>query len=106
MLWGAVIVFAAALVYLLALWLSIRAKAPEAMLCWALCFLVTIPFMTLIGMRSLGWITALDYSRYIRPFVLPSFMITWLLPPMEWVVRLMKANRQRGNVPIDTPRDI
>jgi hypothetical protein len=76
--------------------LSVQARSPEAIFTWGICLSAALPILIIISLHGLGWMTRTSYERYISPLILPSIATIWFLPPLEWIIRVLKANKAKG----------
>ena len=93
MVWSFILVVICIAIFGMNLWISVQARSPEAMGTWAICLTLVVTFFILMSLHLIGLMSQVTYLRLTRPLVLPSIATIWTLPGLEWMVRMLKANK-------------
>lgn len=95
MVWSFVLVIVCLYLYGSNFWTSIQARSWEAVASWGICLAAVVPFVVMLSLVFIGFMERPTYLRLVSPLVLPSIGTIWILPAMEWKVRMAKANKAK-----------
>ena len=82
------------LLFSYALKLATQARAPWAILVWALCVALSLQHFIVTMLYAANVFSSRDYINWTVPIFFPMYLVIWCLPVLEWVKRLIQANNE------------